>query len=181
MLRIGATVAVPSVIGNVDENRRAPIGELAHFIGEYGFVADEQAEPLVSRIQRLARRAMLKLADLFRQAAGKRKYAWKRKVLSERHQMSLVVPRRPLAARTDQRGGVEERAGLRTRGRIRRGSDGSDDCPGVGVASHRTPGFAEPCIVGEKWRGRLWPYDQIDFHARAAGHRLGHRSPGEIG
>ena len=49
VLRVGAAVAIPSVVGNVHQELRALIGELADFIGKYRFVADEHAEAFVFR------------------------------------------------------------------------------------------------------------------------------------
>ena len=84
MLRVSAAVAVPSVVRNVDEDLRALLGELADLVGKNGFVADENAEPLVSRIKRVLRSAVLKLANLLRQASGKGKQARERVDIRQR-------------------------------------------------------------------------------------------------
>src|SRR5450755_4028337 len=70
VLGVGAAVAVPAVIGNIDEDLRAVGGELADFVGKNGFVADEHAELVAAGIERLARAAAGKIADLLSQSSG---------------------------------------------------------------------------------------------------------------
>jgi len=43
MLRIGAAIAVPTIIGQVDEDLCAVPGELSYFVRENGLLADEGA------------------------------------------------------------------------------------------------------------------------------------------
>src|SRR5579864_2205625 len=71
VLRVGAAVTVPSVVGNIYEHLRSLVGELADLVGENGFVADEQTKSFVSRIERTARDAVLKLSNFLCQAARK--------------------------------------------------------------------------------------------------------------
>src|SRR5579862_2244347 len=76
VLRVGATVAVPSVIGNVDEDLRALIGELADFVGEDGFVTDENAELFAAGIEGLARHSMSEFADFLGEASSECEQTW---------------------------------------------------------------------------------------------------------
>src|ERR1700733_3989497 len=107
MLRVGAAIAVPAVVGNVYENLRAIVCELPHFVGENRFVTDEGAELLIASGKRTSRCSRSKLANLFGQASGKRKQTWKRKIFAEGHEMHLVVAGSPFTGRTNQHGRVE--------------------------------------------------------------------------
>ena len=93
MLGPGAGVAVPAVVRDVDEDLGAFGGELADFAGEDGFVADEDAEFVVSGSERGARGAMGKIANRFGESGGEREDVAEGDVLAEGDEMDFVVTR----------------------------------------------------------------------------------------
>src|SRR5581483_570549 len=101
MLSVGAAVAVPAVIGDVDQHLRSVAGELANFIREDGFIADENSEFDTTSVQGFARGACVEITDFFCQAAGKREHLLKRQILAEGDEMYLVVTRNPISLGTD--------------------------------------------------------------------------------
>src|SRR5580704_5680701 len=149
MLRVGAAVTVPAVIGDVHKNLRALIGKLAHFAGKNGFVTDEDTDALVSCVKRLARSTVLEFADFFGQTSGKREQTRKGQVLAEGYEVNFVVACSPFAGGADQCGGVKDLCGRRSRG-CRRGSDRTGYNPRPGLARHRAERVAKTRIVGEK-------------------------------
>src|SRR5579883_3495993 len=111
MLRPGSGIAVPAIVGDVDEDLRALCRQLADFVGEDRFVADEDAKLLGSGPERGARGAARKVADSLGQASGESEDGGERDILAERHEVDLAVTAVPGAGGTDEGGGVVD--GLR--------------------------------------------------------------------
>src|SRR5579859_1274673 len=159
MLRVGATVTIPAVVGEVHKHLRALIGELADFAGKNGFITDENAESFAARLERVARHTVLELTDLLGESAGERKKGWKWQVFAEGHKMNFVVARGPLSGRADQDRRIEDRAlRIRMRGVA---SDRSGYDPQMGVAGNRAERLTKSWIVGKERRGRFRPDDEI--------------------
>src|SRR5579864_8367746 len=141
VLRISATIAIPAIVGDIHENLRSVIGELANFVGEDGFIADENAELRASCVERTARSAVFKLAHLFCEASGKRKYRGERKIFAKGNEMHFVVARNPLALRSDQGCGIEQRRFLIRPGGI--AADRAHDDRRIHMASDLAHGVAK--------------------------------------
>src|ERR1700733_2490437 len=107
MLRVGAAVAVPAVVGNVHKNLRTLIRKLAHFARKNGFVTDENTDARAACVKRFARSAVLEFADFFRQTSGKREQARKWQILAEGYEVNFIVACGPLAGGANQSGGVK--------------------------------------------------------------------------
>ena len=69
VLREGAAISIPSVIGNIHQKLRALISELPDLIGKDRLIADENSKPLAACVERYAGCAVSELADFFGQAA----------------------------------------------------------------------------------------------------------------
>ena len=89
VLGVGAAVAVPGVVGDVDQNLGAVGGKLADFIRENGFVANKYPKFFAARVERIADLAGGKSADFFSEAAGKREHARKRQIFAEGNRDAL--------------------------------------------------------------------------------------------
>src|SRR5271154_3858694 len=107
MLRPGAAVAIPAVVGDIHQHIRSAQDKLPDLIGENGLVADECAQALVAGREWIVRFTALKLSNLFRQASGKSKQPRKGQELTEGHEVNLVVARSPFSLRADERGGIK--------------------------------------------------------------------------
>jgi len=107
MLRIGAAVAIPTVVRNVYEYLRAVIRELADLVRKNRFVTDERPQPQPGRIQRTSRSAMLKLPYLPGQSPGKGEQSREWQIFSERDQVRFVVARLLFAIGADQNRGIK--------------------------------------------------------------------------
>src|SRR6185437_15688804 len=83
MLRVRATIAVPTVIRDVHKNLRTIFCELTYFVRKDGFVTDKYAQPFVACRQRRARSSARELANFFGQSAGEPKPFFERQVLAE--------------------------------------------------------------------------------------------------
>ena len=62
-----AGVAVPAVVGEVDEDLCTVAGEVADFVAEDGFVTDEGAEPVTARLEHPAFMPALEIDKLMRE------------------------------------------------------------------------------------------------------------------
>src|SRR5512141_1813398 len=107
MLRVGAAIAVPAIVGNVYQHLRARFCELTDLVRENGFVADEDAKLLVSSLDWKASCARAEITDLFGQASGKAENLLERQVLPEWNQMHFVVAANPLARGADDGSRIE--------------------------------------------------------------------------
>jgi len=92
-----ATVTIPTIVRNIDENLSSATGEQANLIGENGFVTDEHSEAVISDGERLTRSTMGEFAHFASQASGEAKYGWEGKVLAEGDQVDFVISRNQFA------------------------------------------------------------------------------------
>src|SRR5438270_9155429 len=102
MLAGGAITYVAAIVAHIDKYLRAGSGELTHFIGKDGFVADEGSEFVPFDLEPRAGVAGNIVADCLRQTAGKSEDVFERHVLAEGHKMDLVVMAKPGAVGSDE-------------------------------------------------------------------------------
>src|SRR5438270_9612606 len=159
MLAGGALTSVPAIVADIDEYLRAGSGELTHFIGKDGFVADEGGEFVSFDLEPRAGVAGNIVADCLRQTAGKSEDAFERHVLAEGHQMDLVVMAKPGAIGSDEGDAV----GLRrlAAGEMQRklAYERHQDMGGL-LPGQPADALAKSWVAFEKWRGRFRPDDE---------------------
>ena len=101
VLGVGAAVAVPGVVGEVDQNLGAAGGKLADFIREDGFVADKYPKLFAARVERIADLPEVNPPTSLVRPPAKRKQARKRQIFAEGNEMHFVVTRDPVAGRAN--------------------------------------------------------------------------------
>src|ERR1039457_5225249 len=161
MLLPRAAVAVPPVIGNIQQNLCALQRPLPYFVGKNRFVADKHSHSLASSLQRHTRCAVLKLSHLFGQPSSERKQLRKRQILPEWHQMHFVISSYPLPLRVDQRRGIENLRILCPAMHGGRDADRARDHPRSRLSSQRAHRLSKHGVVGVERRRRLGPDNQI--------------------
>src|SRR3989442_11397213 len=101
MLFPGAAVAIPAVVGQVDNRLGAALHILTHFIWKNRLIADKNAKRLPACIQRFAGVSPSEVSDLVRQHVHEWKETFERNVFAKGHEMCLVIARRQVAIGTD--------------------------------------------------------------------------------
>src|SRR6185437_14655763 len=101
-----AGVAVPAVVGDVDENFGSLLGVLANLIGKDGLVADKGAVSMAAGGEDSAMNAWIEGAYFVEKTLGEEEELFERDVLAERNEMHLVIATRELPLRRNKGGGV---------------------------------------------------------------------------
>ena len=101
-------VAVPSVVGDIDEHFCAVKRELPYLVGEDRLVTDEDSDLHVPGIEWHATAAASEGTDLAGERLGEGDEILEWNEFAERYQMDFVVARDPLPAGCDQRSRVED-------------------------------------------------------------------------
>src|SRR5277367_7149038 len=92
-----ACVAVPAIVGDVDEDLGSIHGELAYFIGKDRFIADEDTEGVSTCAEDLAILAAVEVVDLLSEVFREEEDIAVRDVFAKRHEMNLVVAANDIA------------------------------------------------------------------------------------
>src|ERR1700744_492477 len=126
VLPCGAGVAVPAVVGDVDEYVGTLLGEMADLVTEDGFVADEDAVGVAAGGEDGAVRAWLEGAYFVEEIFGEEEEFFEGDVLAEGNEVHLVIVADEGAVGIDEGGSVVRRvAGFI--GRVRLEADVADD------------------------------------------------------
>src|SRR5205823_6714685 len=99
VLRISATIAIPAIVRNIHEYLGPICGKLPDFIGENGFITNENSDLIFSSLQWRSRRATGKIADLLGQSSSEAEYMFERNIFAKRDKMHFVVTPNPFAGR----------------------------------------------------------------------------------
>src|SRR5437588_6382823 len=103
-----AGLAIPEIIGDIDEHLSAVGGELAYFTGKDRFIADENAIASAVQVEDLALRSRSKVPDFARQLFSEKQEFLQGHIFAEGHQMDLVIATYHLALRIQDERGVEQ-------------------------------------------------------------------------
>ena len=155
-----AGVAVPSVVGDVDEHFGSLLGVLAHLVGEDGLVTDEGAVGVTAGGEDGAMSARIKRAYFVEKAPRKEEELLEGNVLAERNEMHLVIAARELSLRRNKGGRVIHVVAARiSRSSIDAYVAHDDGCfRRAGQGRHRA---AKDRIIHLKRCWRLRPDDQV--------------------
>src|SRR5579885_3211769 len=165
MLRVGAAIAVPSVVRKVDQHLRSVLGKTTYFIRENGFVTNENSKLSAVGGKWVPRCAGGEIAHFFRQASCKREQVLKGHVLPERYEVDFVIAPHPVATRADKfRRVVHPCRLLELRGMIH--SDRPSQNPRIGASCDIADGVSEYGISAVERGGRFRPDDQVRVSRR---------------
>jgi len=164
-------ISIPAVIRDIHQHPGPIERKPSHFVGKNRLITDKGPDSFSASIQRLARCAMLKLPNLFRQPASESKYLRKRQILSKRHEVNFVIPPRPFPLRTHQRRRIENQRTLPPALVRWRHSDRSHDHPVARLPSQFAHRIAKPHVISEERSRGLWP-DNHFFSRSCASFRV---------
>ena len=162
VLPCGAGVAVPAVVGDIDEHIGSLLGEMADFVAEDRFVADEDTVGVTARREDGLVGARLEGAYFVEEIFCEEEEIFEGDVLAKGNEMHLVVVADEGAVSVDE-GGAIVRDVTRLGGRVRleagvTGNDGGLRC--AGKVRH---GSAELWVDVLKRCGRFRPDDEVGW------------------
>lgn len=160
MLPGSAGIAIPAIVGDVDEHLRSLLNILANLVGKDGFITDESPIGMAVRGEDDTVSAGIEGAYFVEQTLCKEKEALEGNVLAKRNQVHLVVASSKISVRRDKRCGVEKfvSTGICI---AAVDTDVADDNGSAGFAGERRERIAERRILLLKRRGRLGPDNKV--------------------
>src|SRR3984957_6171917 len=160
----GAGVAVPAVVADVDENFCAERGELANFVGEDGFIADEDAVAVMLAVRAGEKKdfvhvAASELGDAAGEFLGEEEELLEWNVFAEGDQVDFVVAANGGAIGGKDQGGVVVVAKALIGGGIR--TDAADNHRSLLGGGYRLDCLTKTRIVFFERCGGFGPYNQV--------------------